>query len=106
MTDEIRTLTSSATTSVELEIFGTVLTVRSGSSEEHLRQLADHVDRTMKQIAASTTTVDTTKVALLAALNIADQLRSVDPDADAHETRKVEERIEALSERLEKVLQP
>ena len=99
-------MTSPATTSVELEIFGNVLTVRSGSSEDHLRQLADHVDRTMKQIAASTTTVDTTKVALLAALNIADQLHQLDQDPSARSGQRVGERIEALSDRLEKVLNP
>ena len=99
-------MTSPATTSVELDIFGTVLTVRSGNSEEHLRKLADHVDRTMKQIAASTTSVDTTKVALLAALNIADQLHQSGDESGAHSAQRVGERIEALSNQLEKVLNP
>ncbi len=46
--------------------------VRSGDDPEYVRRLAEYVDQKMVELAQGTATVDTLKVAVLAALNIAD----------------------------------
>jgi cell division protein ZapA len=54
----------------------------SGQDAEHIRALARMVDAKMRAVAAQGKTVDSLRVAVLAALNLADELsqaRSADP---------------------------
>jgi len=60
--------------SVEVEIFGSTFSLRGGSAPEHLRRLATLVDAKMREVAEHTATVDSTKIAVLAALNLAEEL--------------------------------
>ncbi len=56
----------------------------SGQDSEHIRELAAYVDTKMRAVAAHGTTADSLRVAVLAALNLADELsqaRSADPRA-------------------------
>jgi cell division protein ZapA len=46
----------------------------SGQDPEHVRQLAAYVDAKMRAVAAQGRTVDSLRVAVLAALNLADEL--------------------------------
>jgi cell division protein ZapA len=46
----------------------------SGHDAEHIRQLAAQVDAKMRAVAAQGRTVDSLRVAVLAALNMADEL--------------------------------
>jgi cell division protein ZapA len=46
----------------------------SGQDPEHIRQLAAEVDSKMRAVAAQGRTVDSLRVAVLAALNLADEL--------------------------------
>jgi cell division protein ZapA len=46
----------------------------SGQDTEHIRQLAECVDAKMRAVAAHGRTVDSLRVAVLAALNLADEL--------------------------------
>lgn len=58
---------------VEVKIFGRTYLLRSdGESSERLGRLAKLVDAKMREVADSTSTGDTLKVAIMAALNIAD----------------------------------
>jgi cell division protein ZapA len=45
-----------------------------GQNPDHIRQLADMVDSKMRAVAAQGRTVDSLRVAVLAALNLADEL--------------------------------
>jgi len=56
----------------------------TGQDPEHIRQLAERVDATMRAVAAQGHTVDSLRVAVLAALNLADEL-SMATAADAHQ---------------------
>ncbi len=56
----------------------------TGQDPEHIRQLAERVDATMRAVAAQGHTVDSLRVAVLAALNLADEL-SLSASADAHQ---------------------
>jgi cell division protein ZapA len=54
----------------------------SGNNEPHIRELARQVDAKMRAVAAQGRTADSLRVAVLAALNLADELsqaRSADP---------------------------
>jgi cell division protein ZapA len=91
------------TTSVEVEIFGAIYNVRSANDEAHLERLAQFVDSKMKEIAAHTTAVDTTKIAVLAALNIADQL--VKEAGGLGNESEIEARVGRLADRLQGALE-
>jgi cell division protein ZapA len=56
----------------------------SGQDQEHIRELAAYVDAKMRAVAAQGKTADSLRVAVLAALNLADDLsqaREADPRA-------------------------
>jgi cell division protein ZapA len=59
-------------TSVRVEIFDQAYNLR-GSDPEYIMKLAAYVDRKMRAVAEATATVDSMRLAVLAALNIADE---------------------------------
>ena len=60
----------------QVEIFGQTYNVRAEGDSSYIHDLARFVDSRMKEVAEQTATVDTTKIAILAALNISDDLTS------------------------------
>ena len=58
--------------SVRVEIFDQAYNLR-GSDAEYILKLAEYVDGKMRAVAEQTQTVDTARLAVLAALNIADE---------------------------------
>src|SRR4030081_3947849 len=58
--------------SVRVEIFDQAYNLR-GSDPEYILKLADYVDTKMRAVAEATNTIDTVRLAVLAALNIADE---------------------------------
>ena len=58
----------------EVEIFGRTYTLESDQSPEYARKVAEDVNERMEKIAASQNTADTTKIAMMAAMQIADEL--------------------------------
>jgi cell division protein ZapA len=65
------------TQSVKVEIYNQSYNIRGNGDPEYIVQLADFVDRRMRDVAAATLTVDSLKVAILAALHIADELHQL-----------------------------
>lgn len=70
--------------SVRVEIFDQAYNL-SGPDPQYIMKLAEYVDGKMRAVAEQTRTVDTVRVAVLAALNIADEYhllrRTQDDDA-------------------------
>ena len=62
--------------SVKVQIFGQSYTIVGDLEESYVQQLAAYVDAKMQAITGMTSTVDTQKAAVLAALAIADELHS------------------------------
>jgi cell division protein ZapA len=58
--------------SVRVEIFDQAYNLR-GSDADYILKLAEYVDGKMRAVAEQTNTVDTARLAVLAALNIADE---------------------------------
>src|SRR6266446_6792447 len=86
---------------VKVQIFGQTYTVRGELDECYVQQLAAYVDEKMSAIADATSTVDTQRVAVLAALAIADELHSLRKDRTDEEDllREQAERCLTLVER-------
>ena len=89
--------------SVRVEIFDQVYNLR-GSDADYIVKLAEYVDGKMRAVSEQTATVDSVRLAVLAALNIADeyhllrrQLEPASPD-----TRH---RASKLASALDEVLQ-
>ncbi|WP_067930740.1 cell division protein ZapA [Alicyclobacillus kakegawensis] len=55
-------------------ILGTEYTLRGNASVAHLRQVADKVDAVMEQVAKANPQLESRRVAVLAAINLADEL--------------------------------
>src|SRR6266704_4671176 len=59
---------------IRVEIYNQTYNIRSDGDTEYIAQLAEFVDRRMREISSGTLTVDSLKVAILAALHVADEL--------------------------------
>jgi cell division protein ZapA len=62
---------------VKIEIFDQTYHVQADGDEAYLRELAAFVDEKMRMVAETTRQVDSMRVAVLSALNIADEFFSL-----------------------------
>ena len=60
--------------SVKVTIVGQELTIRSDATPEHTREVAAYVDKTIRSIMNSGVVVESSRAAVLAALQITDEL--------------------------------
>ncbi len=81
---------------VEVNIFGHDYTVKTDADSEYIQKIASYVDEKMDEIVRNTKTVSTLNVAILAALNIADDFFK--------EVRKREELISEVEHRSEELV--
>jgi cell division protein ZapA len=84
-----------------VEIFGQTYNVRGEGDPDYLSELAQFVDARMREVAAQVATVDPVKIAILAALNIADEFsryRKARESASDAWIEKTEELANRLSE--------
>ena len=79
-----------------VNIYNQTYQVRSGGDPEYIKRLAKYVDETMTEVFESTPSVDSIKVAVLAALNIADDYFSTQDELNSLN--------EAVSEKSEKLI--
>ena len=66
----------------QVEIYGQSYSLRGDGDPTYVHELAAFVDARMNMIADSTATVDSLKVAILAALNIADEFLQMKREAE------------------------
>lgn len=92
-----------ATGNVRVEIYGQTYHLR-GSDAAYIGQLADYVDTKMRLIAQQAATVDSLRLAVLAALNIADELHVLKRNY-ASIASDYNQRAEHLAGALDEVLQ-
>ena len=67
---------------VRVEIFDQAYNLR-GSDEEYILRLAEYVDSKIRLVAQQASTVDSTRLAVLAALNIADEFLTIKKKYDS-----------------------
>ncbi len=58
---------------VHVEIFGQSYAVRAGTDPGYVEKLAAHVDAQMREVSRGLGAVDSVRIAVLAALNMADE---------------------------------
>jgi cell division protein ZapA len=87
-----------------VEIFGQRLGLRADGDSTRLQELARFVDSRMREVADRSSSVDTVKIAVLTALNIADELfQERESDQDTRHKR-LEEQAERLVFKLEEAM--
>jgi cell division protein ZapA len=93
-------------TTTQVEIFGEVYNVRGSDENGHLQNLADLVDRKMREVAEHVKG-DTARIAILVALNLADELSQAQVLQNGQEGERVEirEKVAALTEELTHALE-
>ncbi len=92
-----------ANDSTTVEIFGQIYNVRGEGDPNYLTELARFVDTRMREVAAEAATVDPLKIAILAALNIADEFSRYRKQREQAVGGWIE-KTEELSDRLGKVI--
>lgn len=80
--------------SVKVDIFGKTYTLKGDADSDYVQKVAAFVNARMNEVAGHSTAVSTAKVAILAAVNIADEL-----------FREQQKRMEALATLEDKSVQ-
>lgn len=89
--------------SVRVEIFDQAYNLR-GSDPEYILKIAEYVDSKMRAVAEATNTIDTVRLAVLAALNIADEYHLLKKKQDGGAT-DYQKRTHQLVHALDEILQ-
>lgn len=89
----------SANNTTEVSIFGQTYYIQAGGDEDQARQAADLVDKKMNLIASQVRTADRFRVAVLAALHLADECLTVQ-----NRLVRLEQEVAAKGERLTALL--
>jgi len=85
---------------VRVEIYDQSYFMRGDLEPEYIRRLAEFVDGKMRSIATRTRTVDSLRLAVLAALNIADECHQL-----RAKVAKVEQRMAECNSALDSLLE-
>ena len=94
---------SAANGSVRVEIFDQVYNLR-GSDADYILKLAEYVDGKMRAVSQQTATVDSVRLAVLAALNIADEYHLLKRRLEMP-SPETQQRASKLANALDEVLQ-
>jgi cell division protein ZapA len=82
--------------SVEVTILGQKYTLKGDAQEDYIKKLAAFVDGKLKEVYAASPTMTPLKAAILASLNIADELHKLQ-EAEESIARNIEERANVLT---------
>lgn len=89
---------------MKIEIYDQLYNVNADGNEDYLRELAAYVDGKMRSVADATHMVDSLKVAVLAALNIADEtfaMRKRQTEIEGPLRKRVEKCVSMVEKALE-----
>jgi cell division protein ZapA len=87
---------------VHVEIFGQSYALRAGEDPAYIEKIAGYVDREMGEVGRMAGAVDSVRIAVLAALNITDQLFQAREGQDG--VKALESRAQDLARDLSAVL--
>lgn len=92
---------------VRVEIYGQVYSLRTDLDPAYVEELAQEIDARMRALAEQTDTVDTRRLAVLAALLLADEREQFRRERDEQASalpREMSSRLEACNRLLDAVL--
>lgn len=92
-----------AAQSIRVEIYNQTYNIRSDGDNQYILRLAEYVDAKMREISSGTLTVDSLKVAILAALHIADEYHRLKNNQDQVD-QQLASRSAECAEMLDRVL--
>jgi cell division protein ZapA len=84
---------------VEIKVFGQTFSVKTDADEDHIQAVARYVNEKMDEVLRKTRSVSTLNVAILTALNIADDLLKEKEERKAL-LREVEVKSKGLVEKI------
>lgn len=87
-----------------VDIFGNRYVIQGESDPAYIKNLAEYVDAKMREISSQAASVTSTRVAVMAALNVADELFQKTGAAPASVKNIDDERIESLITRINTAL--
>jgi cell division protein ZapA len=85
---------------VEIKVFGQIYTVKSDAEEGHIQEVAQYVNEKMEDVLKKTRSISTLNVAILTALNLADDLLK-EKEKRAALLREIEKRSKDLTEKID-----
>jgi len=88
---------------VKVEIYGQSYTLSGDVDEAYVQKLARYVDEKMRAVSEATQTVDSVRVAVLAAMALADELHTRENDT-GHRDDALRERAQQCLTILERAL--
>jgi cell division protein ZapA len=94
---------SEKTSLVNVDIFGQSYALRAGAEPGYVESLGAFVDRQMREVSRGAGTVDSVRIAVLAALNIADELFRL-REAEGRQKEDVRQRARRLAAELGRAL--
>jgi cell division protein ZapA (FtsZ GTPase activity inhibitor) len=95
---------------IRVEIFGQTYSVKAGADPSYVEKLAAYVDEQMKEVSRSTGAVDSVRIAVLGALNLADECFRLRRELEESQTRSTsadhshDERVKRLARTLDTAL--
>lgn len=82
---------------VKVEIYGQSYTLAGDLDEVYVQKLARYVDEKMAAVSEATQTIDSVRVAVLAAMAIADELHSLEQESGRRDDQLRERAQQCLS---------
>ncbi len=95
--------TDAVAQSIRVEIYNQTYNIRSDGDNDYILRLAGYVDSKMREISSGTLTVDSLKVAILAALHIADEYHQLKTQQEQNDAQLASRSAEC-AEMLDRVL--
>ena len=89
--------------SIRVVIYDQEYFMRGDLNEQYIQKLARYLDTKMRSIAERTRTVDTVRVAILAALNVVDEYHQVKARYE-EATQQMEQKVGEYSAALDQIL--
>ena len=89
---------------MKIDIYDQSYNVNADQNEQYVKELAAYVDTKMREVADATHMVDSLKVAVLAALNIADEYHLLKKKQESGAT-DYQKRAHLLADALDEVLE-
>ena len=82
-----------------VDIFGSEYVIKGDGNSDYTKEIANYVDSKMKEISINTSNVSSLKVAILTALNLADEIYKLKKEKVVSD--KTKDKIEALVQVME-----
>ena len=95
--------TENVAQTIRVEIYNQTYNIRSDGENDYIMRLAEYVDGKMREISSGTLTVDSLKVAILAALHIADEFHQLKTNQEQSDAQLASRSAEC-AEMLDRVL--